>query len=108
MTLLFRNSTIFEQNTFFFLFFAVYCLLNAAVFGIYGIDKIKAKADFWRVPEKTLLGMAVLAPFGAFAGMMIFRHKTKKKPFPIFVPALAIIHSVFLIAYGIIKGTGLL
>ncbi len=60
---------------------------NLFVFCVYGLDKYKAKKDKWRVPEKTLLLLALLmgAP-GALLGMRVFHHKTKHRLFTIGVP----------------------
>ena len=47
-------------------------------FFMMGIDKLKAKMDAWRIPEKTLLLMAFLGGgVGVWLGMEVFRHKTK-------------------------------
>ena len=65
---------------------------NAAAFALYGIDKYKAKTGAWRIPEKTLLGIAVLGGgVGALAGMRFFRHKTKHWVFRYGLPVLAAI-----------------
>lgn len=52
--------------------------LSVIAFLLYGIDKLKAKAKRWRIPEATLLGIGILggAP-GALLGMMAWRHKTR-------------------------------
>ena len=59
--------------------YAIYLLvLSLITFIFYFVDKVKAKAKAWRVPEKTLLGLSLLG--GAFGGglaMLAFRHKTK-------------------------------
>jgi uncharacterized membrane protein YsdA (DUF1294 family) len=57
-----------------------YSILNTAAFFAYGLDKFKAIHNRWRIPEKILLGLAVLggAP-GAFAGSRVFHHKTSRK-----------------------------
>ena len=42
--------------------FLIYLLLmNIAGFAAMGIDKCKAKAHAWRIPEKTLFGLSLLA-----------------------------------------------
>lgn len=48
-----------------------------------GADKYFAVKGRWRVPERTLLLCALLpgGPFGALAGMRLFRHKTRKASF---------------------------
>lgn len=54
-----------------------------------GIDKAKAKKGAWRIPEKTLLGIAVLGGgAGVWLGMEFFRHKTKHWYFKYGVPAI--------------------
>lgn len=41
--------------------FLIYLLLmNIAGFAAMGIDKCKAKAHAWRIPEKTLFGLSLL------------------------------------------------
>lgn len=83
-------------------FIIPYAVWNVIVFFIYGIDKYKAKARTWRIPEKTLIMCAVLlGAVGAYAGMEIFRHKTKHTMFKIVVPFLAIVNIAILIAFGI-------
>ncbi|MDO4618170.1 MAG: DUF1294 domain-containing protein [Clostridia bacterium] len=55
---------------------------NIIVFIIYGIDKMKAKRDKYRISEKILITITLLfGGLGAFFGMRIFRHKTKKPQF---------------------------
>ena len=54
--------------------------INLFAFCTYGIDKWKAKKGAWRVPEKTLLILALIGgSAGAWFGMQIFRHKTKHR-----------------------------
>jgi len=76
----------------------IYIILNIAAFLLFGFDKLKSKLDSWRTPEKTLIGISALGPFGAFAGMTFFRHKTKKQPFPIVVPLFVLIHIVLFVS----------
>ena len=60
-----------------------------------GIDKAKAKAKAWRIPEKTLLTIAVLGgSIGVWLGMEAFRHKTKHKQFKYGVPLIFVIEIV--------------
>jgi uncharacterized membrane protein YsdA (DUF1294 family) len=63
-------------------------LVNFFAVAIFGIDKLKSKRNSWRIPELRLLLVAFFGPFGAFAGMLLFRHKTRKIKFllvPIFL-----------------------
>lgn len=63
--------------------------VNAAGFLLMMVDKYKAKKKLWRIPEKTLLGVALIGgSIGAYAGMQIFRHKTKHPKFYIGIPVI--------------------
>lgn len=56
--------------------------VNLATFAAFGWDKRRARTGGWRVRESTLLLLAFLGGTpGAFAGRVLFRHKTKKQPF---------------------------
>lgn len=75
------------------------CIVNIIAFLLYGLDKQKAKMNRWRIPEKVLLGVAVAGgSVGAFIGMRMFRHKTKKPKFYIGVPVIFLLQ-VAAIAY---------
>ena len=72
---------------------ALSCILMLA-------DKEKAKKNHWRIPELTLLAVAVLGgSFGALAGMRLFRHKTKKPLFALGLPILFACQAVLLLLY---------
>lgn len=65
---------------------------NAIVFVAYAADKRSAIRGKWRIPEKTLLLFAAcFGAAGAWASMLLFRHKTRKKKFSICVPLFLII-----------------
>lgn len=70
----------------------VYGLLNAIVFFIYGVDKLKAIRNSYRVPEKVLLILSAIGPFGGILGMIGFRHKIRKIKFTFLVPFELVIH----------------
>ena len=73
-------------------------IINAAAFLLMLIDKRKAQKNRWRIPERVLLGAALIGgSFGAMAGMHIFRHKTLHLKFMIGVPAMLTVHILFLI-----------
>ena len=66
-------------------------------------DKRKAKRGAWRVPEKTLMTLALLGgEFGLWFGMQRFRHKTKHKKFTIGVPACFVLH-VAIVIFIVVK-----
>lgn len=59
----------------------IYILINCISFGLYGIDKYKAKKHHYRISETTLLVSSCIAPLGSLFGMFLFHHKTKKLKF---------------------------
>ena len=68
--------------------FILICI-NILTFLVYGIDKIKAKKGSWRIPEATLLLMAVIGgSIGALLGMKVWHHKTKHKKFKYCLPLI--------------------
>ncbi len=72
-------------------------IFNIIAFTLYGLDKSFAKKGRRRISEKALIFWAVIGgSIGAFLGMQIFRHKTKKPKFKI-VPVFLVIH---LVLYG--------
>jgi uncharacterized membrane protein YsdA (DUF1294 family) len=73
-------------------FLILYALVNGCAFVAYAYDKKKAAAAAWRTPENLLVLYALAGPFGAYAGMKIFRHKTRKIKFYL-VPLFLVIHS---------------
>lgn len=57
-----------------------------------GADKSRAKRGAWRVPEKTFFFLALLGgSVGCWAGMYLFRHKTRHWYFVIGMPAILIL-----------------
>ena len=67
-------------------------VINVVTFFMYGIDKWKAKKSKWRIPEATLLMMAVVGgSIGAWLGMKVWHHKTLHKKFRFGVPAIIIV-----------------
>ena len=74
-------------------YLAYYLLtINAVAFIVYGIDKYKAKKAKWRIPEATLLLLAVLGgSVGAWMGMKVWHHKTMHKKFKYGIPAILLI-----------------
>lgn len=71
-----------------YLFIYLLCI-NIFAFLIYGADKYKARHSQWRIPEKMLLLFAALGgSIGAYLGMRLFHHKTRKAKFTIGVPAI--------------------
>lgn len=66
--------------------------INVLTLILFGVDKLKAKKHWWRIPESTLLILAVVGgSIGAVAGMYVFRHKTMHEKFYIGVPFIILI-----------------
>jgi len=56
--------------------------LNFINFLLFGYDKFLARRGGWRIPEKSLLGLTLFGGgIGGLAGMLLFRHKTRKNFF---------------------------
>ena len=67
------------------------------------IDKRKAIKGSWRIPEKSLLVVAMLGGgVGTLIGMYWFRHKTKKLKFTIGFP-LILLTEIIAITYFLIR-----
>ena len=64
-------------------------IINAAGFLFMLIDKHRAQENMWRIPERTLMTVALMGgSFGTLLGMKLFRHKTKKDKFRIGIPMI--------------------
>lgn len=72
--------------------------INAVTFIVYGIDKYKAKKTKWRIPEATLLLLAVLGgSVGAWVGMKVWHHKTMHKKFKYGIPTILLIQIALMV-----------
>lgn len=69
----------------------LYAAISLVVFGVYGLDKKRAEKGKWRIPERTLIGLAVLSPGGALLGMIVFRHKIRNPKFYVGVPLMLVL-----------------
>ena len=74
-------------------------IINAAAFVLMLADKLKAKRGAWRIPERVLIGSALLGgSIGALAGMYTFRHKTKHIKFTVGIPII-LVAQIFLVIW---------
>lgn len=65
--------------------------INVITFLTYGIDKLKAKKGKWRIPESTLLLLAIIGgSIGAWLGIKVWHHKTLHKKFKYGIPLIVI------------------
>ena len=70
-------------------------VINICGFLIMFIDKNRAVHKEWRIPEKTLMFLSLIGgSIGMFAGMHIFRHKTKHIKFTLGVPFIFIVELI--------------
>ena len=75
-------------------------VINIIAFFAMGIDKEWAQKRHWRIPEKTLLTMAIIGGgLGSWLGMYMFRHKTKHDYFVKIVSVVMIIQIVLLFVF---------
>ena len=66
--------------------------INAVTFLIYSFDKLKAKKGKWRIPELTLILLAIAGgSIGAWLGMKVWHHKTMHKKFKYGIPLIVIL-----------------
>ena len=78
-------------------------IINAVGLALMLIDKRKAIKNAWRIPEKVLLGTALLGgSLGTLFGMYAVRHKTRKPAFFVGIPVMLILQ-IALIGIWIIK-----
>ena len=71
-------------------------LVNAAAFVLFGVDKLRAKRGRWRIPEAVLILSGVLGGcVGALGGMLLFRHKIRKKKFTVGIPVILVMQIAF-------------
>lgn len=69
--------------------------INMIGLAVMGIDKLKAKRHAWRIPEKGLFLVSILGgSIGTWAGMYLFRHKTKHWRFVVGMPAIFVLHVI--------------
>ena len=70
-------------------------IANSVGLSVMGIDKRRAICHKWRIPEKTLFLVSILGgSIGTWAGMYLFRHKTKHWYFVIGMPFILIVQLV--------------
>lgn len=80
----------------------IIAIINIVTFIIYGIDKYKAKKGKWRIPENSLIGLAIIGgSIGAYIGMRVWHHKTMHLKFKYGIPLIIIIQLIA--AYMFVK-----
>ena len=67
-------------------------VINTVAFIVYAIDKLKARKGRWRIPEATLLLLAIVGgSIGAWLGMKAWHHKTMHLKFKYGLPAILLL-----------------
>lgn len=68
-------------------------IVNLFAFGAFAMDKAAAESGRRRIPEFTLLALALVGgSVGALIGQRVMRHKTRKQPFRSILIAIALLH----------------
>ena len=71
--------------------------VNLAAFCLMGADNRRARREAWRISEKALFLPALLGgALGGFAGMRVFRHKTRHWYFRFGFPLLLVLQLALL------------
>ena len=66
-----------------------FLIINALGFALMLVDKHRARKKLWRVPESTLIGIALLGgSLGCLIGMYTVRHKTRHPKFTVGIPLI--------------------
>ena len=69
--------------------------VNALSFLLMLADKHRARKKLWRIPERTLLGAAIIGgSLGSLVGMYLFRHKTKHPKFSVGIPVILMLQVI--------------
>ena len=67
-------------------------IINFIGFIVMGIDKRKARLRHYRIPESRIWTIALIGgALGAWAGMNVFRHKTKHIQFAFWLPLITLV-----------------
>ena len=75
--------------------------INLAAFVLMGLDKRRARYRQWRIPEKLLFLSALLGgSAGAWAGMYVFRHKTRHWYFVVGMPVILLAQLLLIRFFG--------
>ncbi|MEG1481217.1 DUF1294 domain-containing protein [Clostridium sp.] len=77
------------------IFLSYLLVINIVGFISMFIDKEKAKRHKWRIPENTLMFIALIGgSVGSILGMEVFRHKTKHMKFKLGLPVILIVQII--------------
>ena len=78
-------------------------IVNIVTLIIFGVDKLKAMRNKYRISEATLLVTSFVGgSLGGILAMYIFRHKTRVLRFKIGLPIMLIFHIALILYLGVI------
>ncbi|NSL51532.1 DUF1294 domain-containing protein [Calidifontibacillus erzurumensis] len=83
--------------------FGFLLILNIIGFLMMGIDKKRSQKSQWRVPEKRFWILGILgAGIGLYAGMKVYRHKTKHRAFTVGMPFIILLNLLVYVFIGLV------
>lgn len=75
-----------------------FIIMNLIGIAVMGIDKNRAKRHAWRISEKMLFLVSLLGgSVGTWAGMYLFRHKTKHWYFVVGMPLIFVLQVIVIV-----------
>jgi uncharacterized membrane protein YsdA (DUF1294 family) len=81
--------------------------LNLLAFALVGLDKRRAQRRQWRISERALLGAALVSgTVGAWLGVLVFRHKTRKAAFLVLLALASVVDAAIVVAIVRALGRG--
>lgn len=90
------------DNLFIKLLIFYFVIINVISFITMYVDKKRAEAHKWRIPEARMFVLAaIFGSLGVFGGMRVFRHKTKHMKFVLGIPFILV--AQIIIVYFIIR-----
>ncbi len=82
------------------MFITYLTVINIIAFGLFGLDKHRARHQLFRISEKNLF-MTVLAggSAGSLVGMYFWHHKTKHVQFTVGIPAIMLVQILLIFLF---------
>ncbi|MCM3745897.1 DUF1294 domain-containing protein [Paenibacillus pasadenensis] len=85
------------MDSIFWLAAGYWLVMSAAAFILFGMDKSAARKKRRRISERTLFTFSLLGGgAGAWAGMSVWRHKTKHASFRVGIPLITVLNIAIL------------